>query len=153
MSGCYQKKRWYSMIYCCLGIFWCHTHSEIFCIRRIWNNMLLSEGWWDFQARTSTSSDFPCALSLSPWSSISLLPQKVSGLFIGGLNAASSLSVIIGVIFGANMTIAGSLTTGALTSFILYSFTGKFHAICNIFFMQMEASLFLYEDGCIIKLL
>ncbi|KAM4114773.1 hypothetical protein ACJW30_04G094600 [Castanea mollissima] len=52
-----------------------------------------------------------------------LQQAKVSGLFIGGLNAASSLSVIIGVIFGANMTIAGSLTTGALTSFILYSFT------------------------------
>ncbi|KAL4633438.1 hypothetical protein ACB092_04G122900 [Castanea dentata] len=52
-----------------------------------------------------------------------LQQAKASGLFIGGLNAASSLSVIIGVIFGANMTIAGSLTTGALTSFILYSFT------------------------------
>ncbi|KAK7843064.1 abc transporter b family member 27 [Quercus suber] len=57
----------------------------------------------------------------------SSIAEKVSVLFIGGLNAASSLSVIIGVIFGANMTIAGSLTTGALTSFILYSFTELDH--------------------------
>ncbi|KAK4567981.1 hypothetical protein RGQ29_003657 [Quercus rubra] len=54
---------------------------------------------------------------------LGLQQAKVSGLFIGGLNAASSLSVIIGVIFGANMTITGSLTMGTLTSFILYSFT------------------------------
>ncbi|KAL9376464.1 hypothetical protein Peur_030584 [Populus x canadensis] len=49
--------------------------------------------------------------------------QKVVGLFLGGLNAASTLSVIVVVIYGANLTITGSMTAGALTSFILYSLT------------------------------
>jgi ABC-type multidrug transport system fused ATPase/permease subunit len=49
----------------------------------------------------------------------------VVGLFLGGLNAASTLSVIVVVIYGANLTITGSMTAGALTSFILYSLTGK----------------------------
>lgn len=52
------------------------------------------------------------------------LLQKVVGLFSGGLNAASTLSVVVVVIYGANLTITGSMTTGALTSFILYSLTG-----------------------------
>ena len=51
--------------------------------------------------------------------------QKVVGLFFGGLNAASTLSVIVVVIYGAYLTITGSMTTGSLTSFILYSLTGK----------------------------
>ena len=46
------------------------------------------------------------------------------GLFIGGLNAASMLSVIVVVIYGATLTIKGFVTPGALTSFILYSLTG-----------------------------
>lgn len=54
-----------------------------------------------------------------------ILLQKMVGLFSGGLNAASTLSVIVVVIYGANLTITGSMTTGALTSFILYSLTGK----------------------------
>lgn len=48
---------------------------------------------------------------------------RVVGLFFGGLNAASTLSVIIVVIYGANLTINGSMSPGALTSFILYSLT------------------------------
>lgn len=48
---------------------------------------------------------------------------KVVGLFFGGLNAASTLSVIIVVIYGAYLTIMGALTAGSLTSFILYSLT------------------------------
>ncbi|OMO72846.1 hypothetical protein CCACVL1_17554, partial [Corchorus capsularis] len=48
---------------------------------------------------------------------------KVVGLFVGGLNAASTLSVIIVVIYGANLTINGSMSPGDLTSFILYSLT------------------------------
>ena len=48
-------------------------------------------------------------------------------MFSGGLNAASTLSVVIVVIYGANLTINGYMTTGSLTSFILYSLTGTFH--------------------------
>lgn len=51
------------------------------------------------------------------------------GLFSGGLNAASTLSVMAVVIYGANLVIAGSMTPGALTSFILYSLTGKALAV------------------------
>lgn len=52
--------------------------------------------------------------------------QKVVGLFSGGLNAASTLSVIVVVIYGANLTIKGAMSSGDLTSFILYSLSGKF---------------------------
>lgn len=54
---------------------------------------------------------------------LGLKQAKVVGLFLGGLNAASTLSVIVVVIYGANLTITGSMTAGALTSFILYSLT------------------------------
>ncbi|KAB1216822.1 ABC transporter B family member 25 [Morella rubra] len=54
---------------------------------------------------------------------LGLKQAKVIGLFVGSLNAASTLSVIIVVIYGANLTITGSMTAGALTSFILYSLT------------------------------
>ncbi|GMN54324.1 hypothetical protein TIFTF001_023454 [Ficus carica] len=54
---------------------------------------------------------------------LGLKQAKVVGLFAGGLNAASTLSVIIVVIYGATLTIKGSMTPGALTSFILYSLT------------------------------
>lgn len=50
--------------------------------------------------------------------------QKAVGLFFGSLNAASTLSVIIVVIYGATLTIKGSMSAGDLTSFILYSLTG-----------------------------
>ncbi|KAL3640508.1 ABC transporter B member 25 [Castilleja foliolosa] len=48
---------------------------------------------------------------------------KVVGFFFGGLNAASTLSVIVVVIYGATLTIKGSMSPGDLTSFILYSLT------------------------------
>ncbi|XP_043716018.1 ABC transporter B family member 25 isoform X2 [Telopea speciosissima] len=54
---------------------------------------------------------------------LGLKQAKVVGLFSGGLNAASTLSVIVVVIYGANLTITGTMTTGSLTSFILYSLT------------------------------
>ncbi|OMO62948.1 hypothetical protein CCACVL1_22562 [Corchorus capsularis] len=54
---------------------------------------------------------------------LGLKQAKVVGLFVGGLNAASTLSVIIVVIYGANLTINGSMSPGDLTSFILYSLT------------------------------
>ncbi|KAK9996271.1 hypothetical protein SO802_020957 [Lithocarpus litseifolius] len=72
---------------------------------------------------------------------LGLQQAKVSELFIGGLNAASSLSVIIGVIFGTNMTIAGCLTMGALTSFILYSFTdgSAVYGLSGLYTVVMKA--------------
>ncbi|CAN6477131.1 unnamed protein product [Victoria cruziana] len=54
---------------------------------------------------------------------LGLKQARVIGLFTGGLSAASTLSVIVVVIYGANLTITGSMTAGDLTSFILYSLT------------------------------
>ncbi|GFY84859.1 transporter associated with antigen processing protein 2 [Actinidia rufa] len=54
---------------------------------------------------------------------LGLQQARVVGLFFGGLNAASTLSVIVVVIYGAYLTIMGSMTAGTLTSFILYSLT------------------------------
>ncbi|KAL7190616.1 hypothetical protein ACSBR2_022822 [Camellia fascicularis] len=54
---------------------------------------------------------------------LGLQQAKIVGFFFGGLNAASTLSVIIVVIYGAYLTIMGSMTAGSLTSFILYSLT------------------------------
>ncbi|XP_059452732.1 ABC transporter B family member 27-like [Corylus avellana] len=54
---------------------------------------------------------------------LGLRQARVVGLFFGGLNAASTLSVIVVVVYGAYLTITGSMTAGALTSFILYSLT------------------------------
>lgn len=54
---------------------------------------------------------------------LGLKQAKVIGFFSGGLNAASTFSVTVVVIYGANLTIRGSMTPGALTSFILYSLT------------------------------
>ncbi|KAL7223135.1 hypothetical protein ACSBR1_024749 [Camellia fascicularis] len=51
---------------------------------------------------------------------LGLKQAKVVGLFLGGLNAASSLVIVV-VIYGAYLTIQGSMTPGDLTSFILYS--------------------------------
>ncbi|GFY84866.1 transporter associated with antigen processing protein 2 [Actinidia rufa] len=49
---------------------------------------------------------------------LGLQQARVVGLFFGGLNAASTLSVIVVVIYGAYLTIMGSMTAGTLTSFI-----------------------------------
>ncbi|KAI4335888.1 hypothetical protein L6164_014486 [Bauhinia variegata] len=54
---------------------------------------------------------------------LALRQSKVSALFSGAFNAASTLSVIAVVIYGANLTIKGSMSSGDLTSFILYSLT------------------------------
>ncbi|GAB2220902.1 hypothetical protein Droror1_Dr00012060 [Drosera rotundifolia] len=54
---------------------------------------------------------------------LGLKQAKVVGLFFGGLNAASTLLVIVVVIYGATLTINGVMTPGDLTSFILYSLT------------------------------
>ncbi|OMP12778.1 hypothetical protein COLO4_02774 [Corchorus olitorius] len=54
---------------------------------------------------------------------LGLRQAKIVGLFSGGLNAASTLSVMVVVLYGAYLTITGSMTAGSLTSFILYSLT------------------------------
>ncbi|XP_030948919.1 ABC transporter B family member 27-like [Quercus lobata] len=54
---------------------------------------------------------------------LGLRQARVVGLFFGGLNAASTLSVIVVVVYGAYLTIIGTMTAGSLTSFILYSLT------------------------------
>ncbi|XP_052303550.1 ABC transporter B family member 25 isoform X10 [Populus trichocarpa] len=70
------------------------------------------------------------------------IAEKMVGLFFGGLNAASTLSVIIVVIYGANLTITGSMTTGALTSFILYSLTvgGSISGLSGLYTEAMKAA-------------
>lgn len=69
------------------------------------------------------------------------LVQKVVGLFSGSLNAASTLSVIVVVIYGATLTIQGAMTPGALTSFILYSLTGDSLTGCLVMNVQKEMYL------------
>uniref|UniRef100_A0A0C9RGI0 TSA: Wollemia nobilis Ref_Wollemi_Transcript_28218_2638 transcribed RNA sequence n=1 Tax=Wollemia nobilis TaxID=56998 RepID=A0A0C9RGI0_9CONI len=54
---------------------------------------------------------------------LGLKQAMVIGFFSGGMNAASTLSVVVVVIYGAYLTIYGYMTTGDLTSFILYSLT------------------------------
>lgn len=68
-------------------------------------------------------------IALTTFNLVYFVIQKVVGLFSGGLNAASTLSVIVVVIYGANLTIKGSMTSGDLTSFILYSLSGIFLSI------------------------
>ncbi|KAJ6844742.1 ABC transporter B family member 25 [Iris pallida] len=73
---------------------------------------------------------------------LGLTQAKVVGLFSGGLNAASTLSVITVVIFGANLTIKGTMTTGDLTSFILYSLTvgSSVSALSGLYTTAMKAA-------------
>ncbi|AQK62778.1 ABC transporter B family member 27 [Zea mays] len=73
---------------------------------------------------------------------LGLKQAKVVGLFSGGLNAASTMSVVIVVIYGANLTINGYMTTGSLTSFILYSLTvgSSVSALSGLYTTVMKAS-------------
>ncbi|XVF49933.1 hypothetical protein PTKIN_Ptkin04bG0056100 [Pterospermum kingtungense] len=73
---------------------------------------------------------------------LGLKQAKVVGLFFGGLNAASTLSVIVVVIYGANLTITGSMTPGALTSFILYSLTvgSSVSGLSGLYTVAMKAA-------------
>lgn len=67
---------------------------------------------------------------------------KVVGLFFGGLNAASTLSVIVVVIYGARLTITGTMSAGSLTSFILYSLTvgTAVSGLSSIYTVAMKAA-------------
>ncbi|PIA57685.1 hypothetical protein AQUCO_00600424v1 [Aquilegia coerulea] len=73
---------------------------------------------------------------------LGLKQAKVVGLFSGGLSAASTLSVAIVVIYGANLAIKGSMTTGDLTSFILYSLTvgSSVSALSGLYSSAMKAT-------------
>lgn len=74
--------------------------------------------------------------------SLGLKQAKVVGLFSGGLNAASTLSVIVVVIYGANLTIKGSMTSGDLTSFILYSLSvgSSISGLSGLYTVVMKAA-------------
>lgn len=58
-------------------------------------------------------------------------------MFFGGLNAASTLAVIVVVLYGARLTITGFMSPGALTSFILYSLTGNSMPARTVMFMVL----------------
>ncbi|GMH15130.1 hypothetical protein Nepgr_016971 [Nepenthes gracilis] len=73
---------------------------------------------------------------------LGLKQARLVGLFFGGLNAASTLSVVVVVIYGAYLTITGSMTAGALTSFILYSLTvgSSVSSLSGIYTTVMKAA-------------
>ncbi|KAF7838545.1 ABC transporter B family member 25 [Senna tora] len=54
---------------------------------------------------------------------LGLKEAKVHGLFSGGIFTATSLPIFVVVVYGAYLTITGSMSAGDLTSFILYSLT------------------------------
>ncbi|KAL6497335.1 ABC transporter B member 25 [Orobanche gracilis] len=74
--------------------------------------------------------------------SLGLTQAKVVGVFFGGLNAASTLSVIVVVIYGATLTIKDSMTPGSLTSFILYSLTvgSSVSGLSSLYTVAMKAA-------------
>ncbi|KAI5080507.1 hypothetical protein GOP47_0003690 [Adiantum capillus-veneris] len=65
----------------------------------------------------------------------------VVGIFSGTVSAASTLSIVIVVVYGANLTINGKMTAGSLTSFILYSLTvgSNVSTLSNIYTAAMRA--------------
>ncbi|XP_031092717.1 ABC transporter B family member 25-like [Ipomoea triloba] len=73
---------------------------------------------------------------------LGLTQAKLVGLFFGSLNAASTLSVIIVVLYGATLAINGSMTAGALTSFILYSLTvgSSVSGLSGLYTVAMKAA-------------
>uniref|UniRef100_A0A1D1Y0P2 ABC transporter B family member 25 n=1 Tax=Anthurium amnicola TaxID=1678845 RepID=A0A1D1Y0P2_9ARAE len=73
---------------------------------------------------------------------LGLKQAKVVGLFSGGMNAASTLSVVFVVIYGAILTITGTMTPGSLTSFILYSLTvgSSVSALSGLYTTVMKAA-------------
>lgn len=74
---------------------------------------------------------------------LGLTQAKVAGMFFGGLNAASTLPIIVVVIYGAILTINGTgMTPGALTSFILYSLTvgSSISGLSGLYTVAMKAA-------------
>lgn len=73
---------------------------------------------------------------------LGLKQAKVVGMFFGGLNAASTLAVIVVVLYGARLTITGFMSPGALTSFILYSLTvgSSVSGLSGLYTVAMKAA-------------
>ncbi|VVB09207.1 unnamed protein product [Arabis nemorensis] len=73
---------------------------------------------------------------------LGLKQAVLTGLFFGGLNAAFTISVITVVSYGAYLTITGSMTVGALTSFILYSLTvgSSVSSLSSLYTTAMKAA-------------
>ncbi|KFK33212.1 hypothetical protein AALP_AA6G345200 [Arabis alpina] len=73
---------------------------------------------------------------------LGLKQAVLTGLFFGGLNAAFTISVITVVSYGAYLAITGSLTVGALTSFILYSLTvgSSVSSLSSLYTTAMKAA-------------
>ncbi|GFZ07684.1 transporter associated with antigen processing protein 2 [Actinidia rufa] len=98
-------------------------------------SLLLSRQFGRFLRELSHKTQAAAAVAAS-------IAEKVVGLFFGGLNAASTLSVIVVVIYGANLTIAGFMSPGALTSFILYSLTvgSSVSGLSGLYTVAMKAA-------------
>ncbi|XP_076950520.1 ABC transporter B family member 27-like [Bidens hawaiensis] len=73
---------------------------------------------------------------------LGLRQARVTGLFSGGMSGASTLSVITVVLYGAYLTIIGSMTAGSLTSFILYSLTvgSSISSLSGLYTTAMKAA-------------
>ncbi|XP_071710751.1 ABC transporter B family member 27-like isoform X1 [Rutidosis leptorrhynchoides] len=73
---------------------------------------------------------------------LGLRQAKLTGIFSGGMSGASTLSVITVVIYGAYLTITGSMTAGSLTSFILYSLTvgSSISSLSGLYTTAMKAA-------------
>ncbi|GJU69193.1 ABC transporter B family member 27-like protein [Tanacetum coccineum] len=73
---------------------------------------------------------------------LGLRQAKLTGLFSGGMSGASTFSVITVVIYGAYLTIIGSMTAGSLTSFILYSLTvgSSISSLSGLYATAMKAA-------------
>ncbi|KAK1421964.1 hypothetical protein QVD17_24761 [Tagetes erecta] len=73
---------------------------------------------------------------------LGLRQAKLTGVFSGGMSGASTLSVITVVIYGAYLTIVGSMTAGSLTSFILYSLTvgSSISSLSGLYTTAMKAA-------------
>ncbi|VVB09240.1 unnamed protein product [Arabis nemorensis] len=73
---------------------------------------------------------------------LGLKQAVLDGMFFGGLNAAFTFSVITVVSYGAYLTITGSMTVGALTSFILYSLTvgASVSSLSSLYTTAMKAA-------------
>ncbi|XAR71308.1 Peptide-transporting ATPase, partial [Bertholletia excelsa] len=73
---------------------------------------------------------------------LGLKQAKVVGLFYGGMNAAFTSSLMIVVTYGGYLSITGSMTAGALTSFILYSLTvgSSVSALSGLYTTTMKAA-------------
>lgn len=64
------------------------------------------------------------------------------GIFTGCVSASTTLSIVAVVVYGAYLTIHESMTTGSLTTFILYSLTvgSSLSSLSNLYSTAMKAA-------------